>query len=172
MSIVDMDKARSGAPEVQPLYRELPPAKPFPMDALGEFSDAAKTLQRVIQAPDAICGQSILAGLTLAAQPFADVSIDGRISPISSYFVSVAETGERKSAVDSVATWPHREHEEMSDRGRKVEQLVRVVVRHVENLGSELLTAQRERRNDVVRDHTRGVRNMDDARGSRHVAGE
>jgi len=112
VSIVDIEKARPGAPEVQPLYRELPPAKPFPMDALGEFSDAARTLQRVIQAPDAICGQSILAGLTLAAQPFADISIDGRISPISSYFVSVAETGERKSAVDSVATRPHREHEE------------------------------------------------------------
>jgi len=111
-SLIDLDKVRSGTPEVQPLYRELPPAKPFPMDALGEFSDAAKTLQRVIQAPDAICGQSILAGLTLVAQPFADISIDGRVSPLSCFFTSVAESGERKSAVDSVATWPHREHEQ------------------------------------------------------------
>ncbi len=90
-----------GNTEPQPLFKDVPPAEPFPMDTLGMFSGAAKAIQRIIKAPDAICGQSILAGLSLAAQPHADISIDGRRRPISCFFATVGETGERKSAVDS-----------------------------------------------------------------------
>jgi hypothetical protein len=109
---IDLNKVRTAVPETQPLYREIPPAESFPIEALGDFSEAAQAIQRIIQAPDAICGQSILAGLTLAAQPFADVVVDGRCSPLSCFFTSVAESGERKSAVDAVATLSHRVHEE------------------------------------------------------------
>lgn len=97
--------------EPQPLFKEIPPSTPFPMDALGEFADTAKAMQRIIKAPDAICGQSVLAGLAQIAQAYGDISIDGRRRPISCFFASVGETGERKSAVDEVATWPHRKHE-------------------------------------------------------------
>ena len=112
-SVVDnsMNVDLAFSPNPQPLYKEVEPAKPFPMDALGKFSGAAKAIQRVIKAPDAICGQSILAGLALAAQPHADILIDGRRRPISCFFATVGETGERKSAVDDVATWPHRKYE-------------------------------------------------------------
>ena len=98
--------------EPQPLYKEAPDAEPFPMEALGSIgASAAKAIQRVVKAPDAICGQSILAGLAQIAQPHADISIDGRQRPISEFFATVGETGERKSGVDEVATWPHRQHE-------------------------------------------------------------
>jgi len=100
-----------GNTEPQPLFKDVPPPDPFPMDTLGMFSGAAKAIQRIIQAPDAICGQSILAGLALAAQPHADISIDGRRRPISCFFATVGETGERKSAVDDVAKWPHSKYE-------------------------------------------------------------
>ena len=103
-------------PDPQPLFRDIPEAEPFPMDTLGEFADTAKEVHRVIQAPDAICAQSILAGLTLAAQPYANVVIDGRVLPLSCFYVTIAESGERKSAVDTIATFPHRQHEERLER--------------------------------------------------------
>jgi len=96
----------------EPLYKQLPTATPFPMDALGRLAgNAAKTMHRVINAPDAICGQSVIAGMAQIAQGHADISIDGRRSPSSCFFGCVGDTGERKSAVDTVATHPHREYE-------------------------------------------------------------
>jgi hypothetical protein len=110
-TLIAAEQIQSAKIEPQPLYKELPPAEPFPMDALCKFSGAALATQRVIRAPDAICGQSILAGLALAAQAHADISIDGRRGPISCFFATVGETGERKSAVDDVAKWPHNKYE-------------------------------------------------------------
>jgi len=95
-------------PEPQPLRRELPTAEPFPIDALGDLlAKAARSMTEVIQSPQAIAGQSLLAGAALAVQAHADVIIDGRRSPISENFVTVAESGERKSALDRVALAPH-----------------------------------------------------------------
>jgi hypothetical protein len=71
------------------------------------LSSAARVLCEVIQAPDAICGQSLLAGASLAVQAHADVEIDGRVSPVSEYFFSIAKTGERKTATDKAALAPH-----------------------------------------------------------------
>jgi len=65
----------------------------------------------VIQAPLAMCASSVLAVNSLAVQGHVDVAIDGRISPISEFFVSIGESGERKSAVDKLALAPHRERQ-------------------------------------------------------------
>lgn len=98
--------------EPQPLFKDMPPAALFPMDALGSVgASAARSIQQIVKAPDAICGQSILAGLAVLAQPHADISIDGRVSPTSELFATTGSTGERKSGVDNVATWPHKQHE-------------------------------------------------------------
>lgn len=95
--------------ERRPLQRELPQPQPFPLDALGPvMSDAAKKMVEVIQAPPAMCGQSLLAAASLAVQSQADALIDGRRYPLSEYFITVGATGERKSAVDSIALAPHR----------------------------------------------------------------
>ena len=40
----------------------------------------------VIQAPTAICGQSVLAAAALATQAYVDVVIDGRAYPLSGVF--------------------------------------------------------------------------------------
>lgn len=99
-------------PDRRPLQRELPPANPFPMDALGDMlAPAARKMETIIQAPAAICGNSMLAGAALAAQAHADVVIDGRACPVSEIFLTIGESGERKSEVDKVALWPHRKHE-------------------------------------------------------------
>jgi hypothetical protein len=96
----------------EPLRRALPTPDPFPMAALGDvLAPAAQAIAEVTKAPDATCGQSVLAAAALAVQGHADVEIDGRVCPLSENFVTVGESGGRKSAVDQVALWPHRKHE-------------------------------------------------------------
>ncbi|NGX40378.1 MAG: hypothetical protein KR126chlam4_00197 [Candidatus Anoxychlamydiales bacterium] len=90
-----------------PLFRKIKEPMPFPCDALGKtLGSISKTLQRVIKAPDAICGQSVLATACLCAQPYANIGIDGREFPLSLYFITVAESGDRKSATDKIVLAP------------------------------------------------------------------
>jgi hypothetical protein len=97
----------------RPLLREMPPADPYPTDALGNvLAGAARAIHDRVQAPLAICGQSVLAAATLAVQGHANVQLPmGHAKPVSSYFISVAPTGERKSAVDTEALAPVRKRE-------------------------------------------------------------
>lgn len=93
---------REASPE--PLRRPVPPPAPYPMNELGPIlGPAAEAIRRVIQAPDAVCGSSVLAAASLAAQGLADVYLDDRVYPISVWVLSVAESGERKSATDGEA---------------------------------------------------------------------
>lgn len=108
------DAAEPFTPEPpRPLRRATPPAEPFPLDALGDVLGlAANGIQDRVQAPAAICAQSVLAAATLAVQGHADVELPtGHRRPVSGYFVTVAETGERKSACDAEALWPIRKRE-------------------------------------------------------------
>jgi hypothetical protein len=97
----------------RPLMRELPPADPFPVEALGDVLKlAARAVHDRVQAPVAMCGQSVLAAATLAVQAHADVELPtGKTRPLTNFFASVAETGERKSAVDEEALWAVRKRE-------------------------------------------------------------
>lgn len=102
--------AKGTAPE--PLRRPVPPPEPYPMAELGPIlAPACASLRRVIQAPDAICGASLLAAASLAVQGLADVENSGRVYPLSLWFLTVAESGERKSAVDTEAMRGVREVE-------------------------------------------------------------
>ena len=80
----------------RPLMRELPPADPFPVDALGEvLAPAARAIHDRVQAPLAICGQSVLAAANLATQALVDVVLPiggGQPKPVSNYFMTVALT--------------------------------------------------------------------------------
>jgi hypothetical protein len=63
----------AGAEEVtheppRPLMRELPPADPYPIDALGDvLAPAARAIHDRVQAPLAIGAQSVLGATALAA---------------------------------------------------------------------------------------------------------
>src|ERR1700734_3770851 len=97
----------------QPLMRELAPANPFPADALGPIlGPTAHAIHDRVQAPLAICGNSVLAAATLAVQGLADVVLPtGQTKPVSNFFLTIANTGERKSAVDYEALRPIRRRE-------------------------------------------------------------
>ena len=56
------------APEKRPLFRELPSATPYPVDALGPLKPAAEAIHLLTQAPVELCAQSVMAAATLAIQ--------------------------------------------------------------------------------------------------------
>jgi Protein of unknown function (DUF3987) len=97
------------------LRRPLPPCEPFPVNALGGALGAAATaICDKIQCAPAVAAASVLACASLASQAVADVvhPATGRASPLSLYLITVAESGDRKSAADFEAMWPARNHEE------------------------------------------------------------
>ncbi len=69
-------------------------------------------MQTFIQASVELVAASALTALSVAGQQIAAVSCDSGLSgPVSLYFVTVAESGERKSSVDAVFAQPIREQE-------------------------------------------------------------
>ena len=52
-----------------------------------------------------------MAAASLAVQAHANVRIDGRVIPLSLFHLTVGESGERKSALDTAALRPHREYQ-------------------------------------------------------------
>lgn len=97
-----------------PLRRPLPPPTEFPLDALpAVLRDTVDLVVDCLRVPPALAGQSALAAATLAVQGLANISIDGRVYPVSNFFVTVAESGERKSAVDRLFLVPHHEHQKI-----------------------------------------------------------
>lgn len=104
------EMAMESAPE--PLRRPLPPAEPYPLDALGSILGAAtKRIHEVVQAPPELCGQAVLAAASLATQAHANVEMDGRIEPLSLWCVTIAESGERKSGVYDQALKAHADYQ-------------------------------------------------------------
>ena len=90
--------------EPEPLRATLPPAEPYPVDALGDvLGGAAKAIHESVKAPLALCCQSVLAAASLAAQAHYDVLLPwGERKPLSLFLLTVGESGERKSGVDDL----------------------------------------------------------------------
>jgi hypothetical protein len=87
-----------------PLVRPVPPAAPYPIDALGPIlAPAARAIMEYVQVPDALAGHSVLSFAALAAQPLANVQTLGGARPLSLFMLTIAESGERKTAADMLA---------------------------------------------------------------------
>jgi putative DNA primase/helicase len=100
--------ARIAAPgadecEPEPLRATLSPAEPYPVDELGPIlSRAAMVLHKDIKAPLAMCAQSVLAVASYAVQAHFDVQLPwGEQKPCTLFFLTVGESGSRKSSVDN-----------------------------------------------------------------------
>lgn len=105
-----------------PLSADLPSPNPFPIQALGEYiSPLVQEMHRIIKSPIPICAQSILGNISLVSQPHIDVFINGRVFPISLFFFTVAKSGERKTAIDNIASKPINLHEEYKQAAYKKE---------------------------------------------------
>jgi hypothetical protein len=102
----DFNRAEEVKPEPpRPLKRTVPPADPFPHEALGpELAPVAKAVQALTQASMAICANSTLAAANFATQAHVNIELPtGEIKPISEYIVTQADSGERKTAADERA---------------------------------------------------------------------
>lgn len=97
--------------EPQPLVREIPEGEAYPVEALGPIREAVEAVYDKTQAPIAIAAQSALSVASLAVQGFADVETLAGFAPASLFCLTVAASGERKSACDKLLMSGLREHE-------------------------------------------------------------
>jgi len=80
---------------------------PYPIHALGDIlSPMAKVLNKGIQAPLALCGQSTLMAAALICQGMKNIKMPHGQFPLSLFSLSIAGSGERKTAVDKMAMAP------------------------------------------------------------------
>jgi hypothetical protein len=86
-----------------PLYAEHQRPAAYPIDALPPIiRGAVERYQQFGQQPIELVACSALASAALACQALADVDRDGNLTgPISLSFLSIARSGERKSATDT-----------------------------------------------------------------------
>ena len=96
----------------RPLIESNPVAQPYPVQALGGIlGPAVERMAEVIGVPQALAAQSVLAASALATQGHAGLQLDGRNYPLSLYLITVAASGDRKTAADRCALLPAREWE-------------------------------------------------------------
>lgn len=99
-------------PEPLPLLPELEKPAPYPLSALGDLiGDAAKAIVEAVQVPDALAAQSVLSAAAMAAQAHGNVQRAGQQIPLSLFALTVAESGDRKSAADRLALQAHQQHQ-------------------------------------------------------------
>ncbi len=98
----------------RPLTRLVDEPDPFPVTALGPLQVPAQAIQAHTRAPIEICAQAVLGAIALVGQGHADVVLpSGQRRPLSLFLMTIAASGERKSAVDGLALRAIYDHEEM-----------------------------------------------------------
>lgn len=86
----------------RPIVYDPGDCAPYPVEALGPLENVVRVVEDRTQAPVAIAAQSALGVASLLAQAFANVeTLSGHFSPSSLYLLTVARSGERKSAADA-----------------------------------------------------------------------
>lgn len=128
--------------EPTPLFGELRECEPVPWDFLGPCQKVVWAISTLTQAPDAIAMQSILIAVSLATQAHADVEFLFGSVPISCFALTVAQSGERKSACDHLASTAIERFD--LERGRKY----RLEVREFEAAKMAYQKGKRRKSND------------------------
>lgn len=87
--------------------------KQYPTGAFHNLvGDALWEVQRNLQAPAALIGGSFLTAMSIATQGDIDVEFPtGQTRPASIYVATIADSGERKTATDSVVMAPIYDHD-------------------------------------------------------------
>ncbi|ROL90694.1 YfjI family protein [Pseudomonas protegens] len=98
----------------QPLLEDSQTPLDYPVAALGDLlGPAVERMAEVMGVPRAMAAQSVLATSALVTQGHANVQLDGRVYPLSLYLLTIAASGDRKTAVDKLALQPAREWERL-----------------------------------------------------------
>lgn len=111
----DLDEAAELAawPNPQPLTAKIEP-EPYPLDALSEtIRAAAEEVRDFVKAPAALVVASAIGAMSLACQAHIDIERAARLTgPSGLYLLTIADSGERKSTVDSLFGKAIAEYEE------------------------------------------------------------
>ena len=94
-----------------PLLRPLPKAPDVPLADLGPIVDVVEAIAIKTQAPLGLALQAVLGAISTAAQGHADVETLHASSPTSLFLLTIAKSGERKSACDGLATKAIRDYQ-------------------------------------------------------------
>lgn len=105
-----------------PLFGELRDPEPIPLTALGRLADVINAISTLTQAPPEIAMQSVLGVASTSVQGLCDVETLNGYVPLSLFLVTVAKSGERKSACDALATRALRRRDQKNDRKYRKEK--------------------------------------------------
>ena len=110
-------------PAKLPLFRPPDEGAPYPVDALPPLLMAAvEAIADMTQCDPAIAAGSVLGAASLAVMAHADVVLPhGAVVPTSLYLVTLAESGDRKSAADDLAMAAVREAEVTGQEVRRAQ---------------------------------------------------
>ena len=108
--------------EPQPLGIKLEP-EPYPVDALPEpIRAAVDEVAGFVKAPIPLFASSAIAALSIAVQAQADAKRAERLQgPVGAYFLTIADSGERKSTSDGFFMSAIREYQEQQAIAKKSE---------------------------------------------------
>ena len=97
----------------------------FPIEAFtGRARAAVDAVCEKTQAPVAMCCQGVLAAMSTASSMFGDVkSINGSIMPMALFLMTIARSGERKSAVDALCNRGIHAFQSQASKDSKGEKL-------------------------------------------------
>jgi hypothetical protein len=141
--------------EPTPLFGELRESEPVPWDFLGPCKKVVWAISTLTQAPDAIAMQSVLIVVSLATQAHADVEFLFGSVPLSCFALTVAQSGERKSACDYLASTAIERFD--LERGRKY----RLEKREFEAAKLAYQKGKRRKSNDDFDVIDRGLKDLD-----------
>ena len=103
------ESLRMPLPLPVPLLPDLETATPYPLQALGKLlGGAVDAIVEAVQVPDALGAQSVLMAAAMAAQAHGNAQRAGQLIPLSLFGLTVAESGDRKSAADRLALCAHQ----------------------------------------------------------------
>ncbi len=125
-------------PDPTPLLKPLPSAAEVPLADLGPLADPIEAISFLTGAPPGLALQAVLGTMSAAAQGHADVETIHGVSPTSLFLLTIAKSGERKSACDKLATKPMREFEgpRMRQFRKDSEAFEQAESRHSRNLSA------------------------------------
>ena len=106
------------------------PPRAYPIHAMYKaIRDAILEVRRNLQAPDALIASSFLTAMSIACQGDADVELPtGQVRPLSLDVLVIADSGERKTATDSIVCAPIYSHDEkMAQRHNSISCLSQFV---------------------------------------------
>lgn len=84
---------------------------PYPIDALGELKNIVLELHHSIKVPISMAAQIVLNATNAVTQGLFDLGTDHISGPTSLFFLTVAESGERKTSASRAIFQPHYEFE-------------------------------------------------------------